>query len=96
MPRISRSRSRRRTPRRTRGVACGGSGPQALPGAVRTWRCVAMTAPYAEVVFAAHPYHDLHLAECTVARGIGRHVADAVAASDVLGDLVEGVDHPAL
>src|SRR4051812_26801533 len=92
MPTISSSRSSRRTARRAGGVACGGNGPQALVGAVRAWRCIAMTAPYTEVVLAAHPHHHLHLANRAVARVVGGDVADAVAAPDVGGNLVEGGD----
>src|SRR5688500_11666600 len=96
MPMMSSTRSSIRSPRRARGgSACGGNGPRSSVGASVMRRKVAIAANDREVLVAGRAHRHLDASVAAVTDGVRRHIADAVAAPVVAGDLAKRLDHRA-
>src|SRR5688572_14183642 len=74
------------------GVACGGSGPQPLPGVNVTGRQIPIASPYAEILVAGCVYGHLQAPQFSVPSGLGRNIPDTIAEPDILGNLRERFD----
>src|SRR5687767_9874680 len=93
MPMTRRIRSSQRSALRLGGgVACGGSGPQPSLGASMAGGQIPIACTHTEVPEAGRANGHFDPPEPAVRCGVGRRVADAVAAADVFRNCLERLD----